>query len=323
MTATFQLQLDMRRLRQQMAFAGFHFGMAWVTSVVTSACQIVGGYKSFEARPPHPCDVLPPTKIDERELATMVLSRQPDGSCYWIDKTEVTVEQYRAFIEDVDGKPYDWEPVRCAWKGTASPSNPLAGDECADEANPEAEPFFDVKPIRCVDWCDSKAFCSWASKELCVGQANAAGLFEPSDLPDQWGNACSDDGLSLPYGTGTHPKAGVCNVGFDEDNGECFKFLKQWVCGPTSVDSLRECEGPAGAVDMIGNVAEWVLSCTSSSTSGARSACQVRGGSFVDGLDTARCYSYEQPTPLASTRRRDLGLRCCANLTPRERSLVK
>ena len=60
------------------------------TFVLAPACQIVGGYRSFEpgdGAAPHPCDVLPSSKLDDKELVTLVLSKVPDGTCYWMDGT--------------------------------------------------------------------------------------------------------------------------------------------------------------------------------------------------------------------------------------------
>jgi formylglycine-generating enzyme required for sulfatase activity len=293
------------------------------TLLFASACQIVAGYEAFKGPAPHPCDVLPASKLDDKGLATLVLSKQSDGSCYWIDKTEVTVKQYSTFLDE-HAEP-NWDDESCSWKkgivadggvlATNGPSNPIADNECSDDTQGESDPFNSAKPIRCIDWCDARAFCTWAGKELCVGY-NVAGLLEPTDLPDQWGNACVANGGELPYGNGSEPSKGVCNVGFVEKNGECFEYVAQYECAPTSVGRFPGCKGPPGTVDMIGNVAEWVLSCRPSPDGGRDSACQVRGGSYQSSLDTATCYKYENPP--RSTRRADIGLRCCDSLTQKE-----
>jgi formylglycine-generating enzyme required for sulfatase activity len=287
------------------------------TFVVASACQIVGGYESFQ---PHPCNVLPSSKLDEKGIALLVLSKQPDGTCYWIDKTEVTVQQYSQFLTEV-AQPVGWAGA-CAWKDT--PSDPIAeaeqgsagmNDPCIASTSVESDPFSINKPIRCVDWCDARAFCNWAGKDLCGGLTDGS-FVGPPDVPDQWGGACSTGGL--PYVNGATAILDQCNVGLGEA-GECPSALQQNICAPTDVGSFPECTGPYGTVDMIGNVAEWVLSCGNSVDGGADTLCQHRGGSFADSLESATCYALGTDT--VATRVRALGLRCCAALTVDEKSL--
>ena len=285
---------------------------AWAA---TQSCQIVGGYQSFQG---HPCNVLPSSKLDSRKIGTLVLSKQSDGTCYWIDQTEVTVAQYGDFLNDA--QPIDWDPNNCTWKTT--PSNPAndPSDPCTQSTGVEANPFATNKPIRCIDWCDAEAYCTWAGKSLCDGFSNGS-FDEPSDITDQWGNACSAN--ALPYVTGTVPVEGACNVGLSEAGAECEVLLQQMACAPTYVDSFPECTSPSGAVDMIGNVAEWVVSCAASD-GGPETECQTRGGSFEDSLyaQEAVCY-YGAAAEPRDTRDRALGVRCCAALTAEEQSLVQ
>jgi|HubBroStandDraft_1064217.scaffolds.fasta_scaffold14984_1 sulfatase modifying factor 1 len=283
------------------------------------ACQIVGGYQSFS---PHPCNVLLPSKLDERNIATQVLVKQTDGSCYWIDQTEVTVGQYAQFLNQFaqDGQAPPWDMQRCAWKG--APSDPANdASECATEArNLESSPFDPNMPIRCIDWCDAEAFCAWAGTEdaLCGSNANPEGVFEPSNTQDYWGDACSVNGAFYP--NGASPVLDQCNVGLAEA-GQCVSILDMNNCGPTYVDSFPGCVSQASsALNMVGNVAEWVVLCDSHSDGGPDTPCQHRGGSFADSLESATCTTVE--TSARNTRDRTLGLRCCGTLTPTEHNQV-
>ena len=129
-----------------------------------TGCQVVAGYQSFQG---HPCNALPASKPDAKGLATLVLSKQTDGTCYWIDQTEVTVQQYTQFLAQ-HAKPVGWDSA-CTWK--TMPSDPAndTSDPCTVSTSGESEPFRTTKPIRCVDWCDARAFCKWAGKDLCSG----------------------------------------------------------------------------------------------------------------------------------------------------------
>jgi formylglycine-generating enzyme required for sulfatase activity len=284
--------------------------------LVASSCQLVGKYEPFErgdGAAPHPCDALPASK-DDTKLGRLVLSKQSDGTCYWIDKTEVTVEQYSQFLAG-HAQPIVWDAQRCAWKTV--PADPVndTSDPCTVSTNVESEPFRATKPIRCVDWCDAKAFCTWAGGDLCGGITNGS-FVVPYDLPDQWGGACSAEGL--PYVTGVMPVAGACNVGL-EALGQCESRLGQMHCAPTDVGKFPGCTGPCGAMDMIGNVAEWVVSCAPSA--GPDTLCQHRGGSFAGSLEAETCYAYASDA--RGARDRAIGLRCCAALTLDEQARVR
>lgn len=278
--------------------------------VAAPACQTIGGYQSFQG---HPCNPLPASKPDPKNLATLVLSKQTDGSCYWIGQTEVTVDQYSRFLAD-RSPPVTWEAA-CAWKTT--PSNPVAetSDLCTVMTNAEETGAFrGTKPIRCVDWCDARAYCQWAGMDLCSG-TDADGIVTPQDLPDQWGGACSTGGLA--YVNGSTPVYAACNVGLNP--GQCLALVGQYSCAPADVGHFSACTSPSGAEDMIGNVAEWVLQCgytLDGGPGGADSLCQHRGGSFASSLVDATCSV--AASHARATRNREIGLRCCAGLTQEE-----
>jgi formylglycine-generating enzyme len=282
-------------------------------------CQILGKYDTFEPPPPHKCDVLPRSKPDGNE-GTLVVSKPPNTTCYWIDETEVTVKQYRAFLAAHEqGEPVAWDPKYCAWK--QKPSDPVHEtiDSCESEA--ESDPFADQKPIRCVDWCDARAFCNWAGKDLCRGLTNSLGITDPRSGPDEWGRACSTRALTLPYGDGQTFKNGVCNVGLSVS--ECSRKYGQPSCGAVDVrsDEFPECKGPSGTIGMVGNVAEWVFTCGSSSVADGGvdtpqgKECQHRGGSFKSELEDGTCYGAAIKSSSVNSRNARIGLRCCAGLT--------
>ena len=313
-----------RKLARATARRGWGTAAALVAVAVASACQVVGKYESFsagEAVPPHPCDPLPSSKLDDKQLVTMVLSKPPNAACYWIDQTEVTVAEYSKFLAAVT-PPVAWDSQRCAWK-SGTPSDPASlqpTDACATTIlqNGETDPFYAAKPIRCVDWCDAKAFCEWAGKDLCGGITNGS-MVGPSDVPDQWGAACSAS--ALDYTTGATAVLGTCNVGFTAKAGDCYTYLGETHCGPVDVGKFMNCVSTSGALDMIGNVSEWVLDC-GNGDGGPQTRCQHRGGSFDDDLESASATCFGSPSDASSARERAIGFRCCAALNNSELSRV-
>ena len=293
------------------------FGLA--TTAVLVSCQLVGSYATFESAPAetepepetlHRCNSLPRAKPDDRGLGTMVLIESDEDRCFWIDRTEVTVDAYAAYLADVGSTP-DWDPVRCAWK--EGPSNPAAtsDDTCAQASVARAGgPFTSAQPIRCVDWCDADAFCRWGGKHLCYGRlaTNFQGLDTPRNF-DDWAIACAGpERGAMPYGP--KPEAGRCNVGrtvADCHSGSCF---------PAPASSFPVCGYDGGPINMVGNVAEWISVCQTQGAAEGQSTdvCAVVGGSSEENLDLVTCY-YGTEFAERASRAPEIGMRCCAELS--------
>jgi formylglycine-generating enzyme required for sulfatase activity len=311
-----------------------HACAAWrivVTSLLCAHCEVIGGYQTFKAQvePAHPCDVLPKTKPN---VGSMVLTKEHDD-CFWVDRVETTVAQYGNFLKDDPWSALSGDQASCGWKSDffdpkAAPEGGAGGEEseaCFTLANREDNPFADAMPMRCVDWCEALAYCRWAEKKLCysfviLGQT----VGEPGGL---WESACSA-GSAYPYGTAVEP--GRCNIGLTD--GECGNAFGLGVCGPRPVSStapVSRCTSPnSGAVDMIGNVAEWsgvcgkIASSVKEETPNVKEeTCQVKGGSFDDDETDVDCQTV---TIFRQRQLRDhrIGFRCCAPLTDDEQTLV-
>jgi formylglycine-generating enzyme required for sulfatase activity len=162
----------------------------------------------------------------------------PAGYC--IDATEVTRDQYQAWLDTNPPLPIPTDPecgvnVDFAVPADCSSSPTVCqGDSCGDH------------PQVCVDWCDAYAYCIGVGKRLC-GQIG--GGPETNLGPNQWYTACSSGGVNtFPYGNAYDPS--VCN---GVDNG----------LGTTlPVGSKSSCQssipGYEGVYDLSGNVAELV-----------------------------------------------------------------
>src|SRR5262249_49659164 len=155
--------------------------------------------------------------------------------------TEVTRGDYFAFLIAV-GDPDSGsiaQPVECSWNTSFEPTQ---------EWPPKTDS--DRLPVVGVDWCDARAYCSWAGKRLCGKRAGVTLTeAERNSAVDMWHVACAGPGgQEYPYGSQYEPTA--CN-GPDLDAG-----------APLPVKSSPHCEGGySGLFDMSGNVAEWIDAC--------------------------------------------------------------
>ena len=165
---------------------------------------------------------------------------------FWIDQTEVTNAQFARFVQETGYVTYAEE------KGTAyvyegeGKWNELAGANWQFPRGPECEhENFDAQPVIQVSWDDAKAYCEWAGRRL------------PTEA--EWEKAArGTDGRKYPWGNDA-PTGNLLNV----CDNNC---PLAWADGNTddrheftsAVGSYPAGASPYGALDMSGNVWEWV-----------------------------------------------------------------
>ncbi len=215
--------------------------------------------------------------------AGMVLTMGWTMQAFELDRTEVTVAEYRACVLSEGCKE---EP------GTGSPCNWPAMEK-------------DDHPINCVDWNQANDFCQWANKRLPTDREwqYAAGgpMLHNDEYP--WGDS---PGPMDEMGCWIHKSSdmpdGTCPVG-------SFQDLKLGQPAPYM----------EGLVDMAGNVYEWV----DTAGNGGDQSCQqtpttylVHGGSWLSP-------SYKHPEFLSVTdsgsdydtcRTARIGFRCAKSV---------
>ncbi|MBI5528066.1 MAG: SUMF1/EgtB/PvdO family nonheme iron enzyme [Deltaproteobacteria bacterium] len=201
---------------------------------------------------------------------------------YKIDKFEVTTGEYKACVDS----------GVCTVADTGTYCNySVAGKE--------------NHPINCVDWNQATAYCVWAGKRL------------PTEA--EWEKAAGGtDGRKYPWG----------NTGLDCDHALWCEDGSNYPssCGCGSVGTLPVGSKPLGgspydgALDIVGNVWEWVEDWYHNTYTGAPSDGSawvaptgsdrvIRGGSWDDALaDSLRASARNDTGP--SRRLHSLGFRC-------------
>ena len=280
-------------------------GWAWVVMASVLVLLVVGGGKMlFPSRAPAPAAVN--TRIRSADGKMMVyvpagaflmgsdLAQDPHArydeqpqhevylSAFWIDRTEVTDEEYEA----------------CVRAGV-----------CAPPAHDSITGY----PAVGVDWVNARAYCQWVGGEL------------PTEA--QWEKAArGTDGCIYPWGNVFDwGKVNFCDA-------ECPTDLRHesYVDGHEEVASvygIPDGASPYGALNMAGNVWEWVLDCYNSEFYGTAAAtgndpvsyssgCNefvLRGGSWANDQHSARSANRYGSDP--NSRGCDVGFRCVFPVT--------
>lgn len=137
-----------------------------------------------------------------------------------------------------------------------------------------------------VTWEEASAACASVGATLCDGVV--------------WNAACRGEGdTRYPYGDDYEPEA--CNV-LESPDG-CLN-----ACRVVPTGSYERCVSALGALDMSGNVGEWVAD---ERPFGEDVQYEVRGGSYFSADDaTIQCRDGHTWRP-PDTRSPELGFRCC------------
>jgi formylglycine-generating enzyme required for sulfatase activity len=172
---------------------------------------------------------------DEKPRHTVYLD------AYWIDRTEVTNARYVQFLNALDGHPGTCGELGCIETKLEEKHSHIlcqggryevAGDYilCQD-GRYEVEPGFEDHPVTEVTWYGAQAYCRWAGARL------------PTEA--EWEKAARGvDGRPYPWGDA----APGCDRA---QHGAC--------SGATVPVGARPAgASPYGALDMAGNVWEWV-----------------------------------------------------------------
>ncbi len=159
---------------------------------------------------------------DEEPRHTVEISKD-----FWVGRTEVTVAQYRQFVED---------------KNLEMP--PFAPSFNSDWGKPD-------HPIVNVTWEEAKTFCEWAGGRLpteaeweYVARGGEEGLKYP------WGNEISPDNARYDSGDGTAPVGSypANDFGIYDVSGNAWECVADWYDGDYYENSPeKDPQGPEEA----------------------------------------------------------------------------
>ena len=227
---------------------------------------------------------------------------------FWIDQTEVTVAMFRTFVEDTG---YETTAERQGWgrpwaDGTGELEWPhVSGADWQHPRGPGSSAV-DDHPVTQVSWEDAAAYCAWAGGQL------------PTEA--QWEKACRGiDGRMWPWGNSYDANRvssceGQCPIERWKDDryDDGYAFT-------APVGSFPDGVSPYGALDMAGNLWEWVADWYADDYYGdspyenplgpdSGTVRAMRGGAWYDTDVWATCTVRHQNP--ASDLYDDLGFRC-------------
>ena len=217
-------------------------------------------------------------------------------SGYQIDQTEVTVAAYE----------------NCVAAGACSAKSD--GDCGWGETN-YGKAGKSKYPMNCVGWYDAEDYCAWAGKRLCTeSEWEKAARGGCEEYP---GQTCSEAMPEYPWGNAV----ASCTYAVYDSGGNGCGTDTTWPVGSKAAGASSY-----GALDMAGNVREWVEDCWHNTYTGAPSdgsswttGCSgsqwvLRGGGYSN--DGSYLRASARYIGDSSNSGGSLGLRCCSSVTP-------
>lgn len=159
---------------------------------------------------------------DERPQHTIFLS------AFWIDQTEVTNAMY----------------ALCVQASACQPPEKVAAPSVADDYY--GNPLFDQFPVIYVSWHDAANYCAWAERRL------------PTEA--EWEKAARGmDGQMYPWGNQSPNGSlvNLCDASCTHEPERDPSYNDNYP-GVSQVGVFTQGASPYGALDMAGNVNEWV-----------------------------------------------------------------
>ncbi len=237
-------------------------------------------------------------------VAGSEITRTAYLDAFWIDRTEVTNDQFKQFVDatgyktEAEKQGWGYEYVILSWErvpGLSWLTPGGAGSSIADRSR---------EPVGLVSWDDAAAYCAWADKRL------------PTEA--EWEKAArGSDGRAFAWGnTWDGAKLNFCEANCSYSWKE--SGINDGYAESSPVGSFAQGASPFGALDVAGNVWEWVdnwyapdyatsIAARGSAAPGSGDKV-VRGGAWSIHQAYVSTTSRLPVTPLF--RERSVGMRC-------------
>ncbi len=224
-------------------------------------------------------------RVDQECYNSEKPGRELELPTFYIDRTEVTVEQYAACVR----------AGACSASGLDMPlydgnERPRFASYCNWGRSGRGS-----HPINCLDWSQARTYCAWAKKRL------------PTEA--EWEKAArGPDGRKYPWGNEGYGRTVVANIADESlkrelSDATIAEEYDDGFVGTAPVGQFPAGASPYGALDMVGNVWEWVEDWYD-----AGKTRSVRGGSWFGEPRLARASTRDGLGP--SDRFGYFGLRC-------------
>ena len=202
-----------------------------------------------------------------------------DLPAFWIDQNEVTIAEYKAFLDHLEANPGEAEKlahpdmpkgkshVPLDWADNNSLEPPMPGyyTRALKWKRYKEAPLDVDSPVFNVDWFDAYAYAKWKGRRL------------PTEK--EWEKAArGTDGRRYPWGNDEDAKRANSGSDFDADpkKGGDTDGFKRW----SPVDRPEGDVSPFGIRGMAGNVSEWTATFAPSEDGMAGQVPVVRGGNW-------------------------------------------
>jgi len=239
---------------------------------------------------------------DEKPVHTVSLD------AYWIDKFEVSNDQFAAFVADTK---HETEAERLGWSFvfTGTEWQQVTGTYWRRPQGPDSSlNGLGNHPVVHVSWFDADAYCRWAGGRLpteAEWEKAARGTdgrtypwgnqpvngslanFADKNLPVDWADKSVDDGYTFTSPVGSYP-AGASPYGAMDMAGNVWEWVADWYdSGYYGKSPLQNPGGPVSGEYRVLRGGSWF-----NTVYLVRSACRLRGGpSGTLSLNGFRCVS--------------------------------
>jgi formylglycine-generating enzyme required for sulfatase activity len=170
---------------------------------------------------------------------------------FWIDQTEVTSSMFLMFVDQTG---YITDAEKSGSSYLTLSAQDVDGADFRHPQGPESSlEGLDHHPVVHVSWNDAAAYCVWAGRRLPTEAEweKAARGTEGQAFP--WGNEIGN------FGADIGERVNYNFVGFVERmGGDDHGYIDDGFIFTAPVGSFPKVSSPFGALDMSGNVSEWV-----------------------------------------------------------------